>query len=168
MEFSRQEYWSQLPFPSPGESSWHRHWTCLSRTGRQMLYHCVIWGLLSKNLIVPVVVVQSLSNVSLCDPMDCSTPRFPAHHLPDFVQTHVHWVCDAIQPSHPLSSPSLPAFILSQHQGLFQWVGSLHQWPKYWSFSFSINPSNKYSGLICFKIDWFDLLAVQGVLKSLL
>ena len=74
----------------------------------------------------------------------------------------------AIQPSHPLSPPSSPAFSLSQHQGLFQWVSSLHQVAKVLEFSFSISPSNEYSGLISFRIDWFDLLAVQGTLKSLL
>ena len=73
----------------------------------------------------------------------------------------------AIQLFHPLLSPSPPAFSLSQHQGLFQWVSSI-RWPKYWSFSFSISPSNEYSGLISFRMDWFDLLAVQGTLKSLL
>ena len=75
---------------------------------------------------------------------------------------------DAIQPSHPLSSPPPPAFSLSQHQGLFKWVSSSHQVAKYWSFSFSISPSSEYSGLISFRIDWLDLLAVQGILKSLL
>ena len=101
--------------------------------------------------------------------MDCSTSGFPVHHqLPKLGQTHVHRVSDAIQPSHPLSSPSLPAFNLSQHHGLFQWVSSCIRWPKYWSFSFSISPSNEYSGLISFRIDWFDLFAVQGTLKSLL
>ena len=84
--------------------------------------------------------------------------------LPEFIQTYVHRVSDAIQPSHPLSSPSPPAFNLSQHQGIFQWV----RWPKYWSFSFRISPFNEYSGLISFRIDWLDLLAVQGTLKSLL
>ena len=65
---------------------------------------------------------------TLCDPMDCSTPGLPVHHqLPEFTQTHVHWVGDAIQPSHPLSTPSPPALNLSQHQGLFRWVSSLHQ-----------------------------------------
>ena len=108
--------------------------------------------------------------------MECCTPGFPVHHqLLDLAQTHVHRVSDAIQPSHPLlsptpshplSSPSPPALNLSQHQGLFQWVRSLHQGPKYWSFS--ISPSNEYSELISFRIDWFDLLAVQGTLKSLL
>ena len=111
--------------------------------------------------------VQSLSLVQLCGPRDCSTPGFPVHHqLPEPTQTHVHWVGDAIQPSHPLSSPSL-AFNLSQHQSLFQWVGLLIRWPKYWSFSSSISPSNEYSGLISFRMDWLDLLVVQGTLKSL-
>ena len=104
---------------------------------------------------------------TLCDPMDCSTPGFPIlHHLPEFAQTRVHWVGDAIQPSHPLLSPS-PTLNLSQHQGLFQRVGSCIRWPKYWSFSFSISPSNEYSVLISFRMDWLDLLAVQGTLKSL-
>ena len=106
---------------------------------------------------------------TLCDPMDCSTPDIPVHHqLPEFTQTHVHWVGDAIQPSHSLSSPSPPTFNLSQHQGLSN-ESALHiRWPKYWSFSFSIRPSNEYSGLIAFRIDRFDLLEVQGTLKSLL
>ena len=101
--------------------------------------------------------------------MDCCTPGFPLlHQLPEFAQIRVHWVSDAMQPSQPLSSPSPPALSLSQHQGLFQWVSFCIRWPKYWSFSFSISPSNEYSGLISFRGDWFDLLAVQGTLKSLL
>jgi len=79
-----------------------------------------------------------------------------------------HCVSDTIQPSHPLSSLYPPAFNLSQHQGLFEWVSSSHQVAKVWSFSFSISPSNEYSGLISFRMDWLDLLAVQGTLKSLL
>ena len=106
---------------------------------------------------------------TLCDPMNCSRPGLPVHRqLPEFMQTHVHRVSDAIQPSHPLSSPSPPAPDHFQHQGLFQWVTLHMRWPKYWSFSFSISPSNEYLGLISFKIDWLDLLAVQGTLKSLL
>jgi len=106
---------------------------------------------------------------TLCDPMDCSMPGFPVlYHLPEFTQTHVHWVFDATQPSWPLLSPSPPAFNLFQHHGFFQWVGSSHEMAKYWSFSFSISPSNEYSGLISFRTDWLDLLAVQGTLKSLL
>ena len=86
----------------------------------------------------------------------------------NFLKFHVHWVHDAIQPPHSLSPSSPPALNLSQHQGLFQWVGCSHRWPKYWSFSFSISPSNEYSGLISFRMDWLDLLAVQGTLRSLL
>ena len=109
------------------------------------------------------------SCLTLCNPMDCSTPGFPVHHqLPELAQTHVHQVSDTIKPSHPLSSPSPPAFNLFQHQGLF-YESVLHiRWPKYGSFSFSISPSNEYSGLISFRMDWLDLLAVQGTLKSLL
>ena len=88
------------------------------------------------------------SCLTLCSPMDCSTPGFPAlHNLPESAQTHVCWISDAIQLSHRLSSPS-PAFNLSQHWGVFQWVSSLLQVAKYWSFSFSLSPSNEYSGLI--------------------
>ena len=117
--------------------------------------------------------VGFLTSVQSCptlyDPMDCSTPGLPVHHqLPEFTQTHVHWIGDAIQPSHPLSSPSPLAFNLSHHQGLFQWVSSSHQVAKVWSFSFNISPSNEHPGLISFRVDWFDILAVQGTLKSLL
>ena len=101
--------------------------------------------------------------------MDCSTPGFPVHHqLPELAQTHVHRVIDAIQPSYPLSSPFPPAFNLSQHQHLFQWVGSLHQVAKVLEFNYSISLFSEYSGLISFRIDCLDLLAVQGTLKSLL
>ena len=109
------------------------------------------------------------SRPTLCDPMDCSTPGLPVHHqLLEFTQTHVHWVGDAIQPSHPRSSPSPLAFDLSQHHGLFKWVSSLHQVAKVWEFQLNISPSNEHSGLIFFRMDWLDLLAVQGTLKSLL
>jgi len=93
-----------------------------------------------------------------CNPMDCSTPVLPVHHqLRDFAQAHVHRVSDTIQPSHPLSSPSPLAFNLSQHQGLSN-ESVLHiRWPKYWSFSFSISPSNEYSGLISFRTGLISL-----------
>ena len=112
-------------------------------------------------------VVVSQSCLTLCETMDCSMPGFPILHL-EFAQTHVQRVSDAIQPSHPLSLPSPSALNLSQYQGLFHWVGSSHQVAKDWSFSFSIGPFNEYSGLISFRMDWLDLLAVQGTLKSLL
>ena len=90
------------------------------------------------------------------------------YYLPEFAQAHVHRVSDAIQPSHPLFPPSPPLLNLSQHQ-VFSNESALHiRWPKYWSFSFSISPSNGYSGLVSFRTHWFDLLEVQGTLKSLL
>ena len=96
-------------------------------------------------------------------PMDCSTPGFPVlHYLPEIAQTHLHWISDAIQPTHP------PAPNPSQHQGVFQWVALHIRWPKYWSSSSNISPSNECLGLISFRIDWFDLLTGQVTLKSLL
>ena len=106
---------------------------------------------------------------TLCNPVDWGTPVLPVHHqLPEFTKTHVHWVGSAIQPSHPLSH-------LLLLPSIFPWVRVFSdesvlciRWPKYWTFSFSISPSNEYSGLISFRIDWLDLLAVQGSLKSCL
>ena len=121
--------------------------------------------------LTPSVQFSSVAQscLTLCDPINHSTPGLLVHHqLPEFTQTHVHWVGDAIQPFHPRSSSSPPAPNPSQHQSLFQWVNSLHGWPKCWSFSFSIIPSKEHLGLIPFRMDWLDLLAVQGTLKSLL
>ena len=101
--------------------------------------------------------------------MYCSTPGLSVHHqLPEFIQTHVHRVSDAIQPSHPLLSPSPLAPNPSQHQSLFHESTLRMRWPKYWTFSFSIIPSKEIPGLISFRMDWLDLLVVQGTLKSLL
>ena len=102
--------------------------------------------------------------------MNRRTPGLPVHHqLPESTQTHVRCVSDALQPSHPLLSPSPPAFNLSQHQGLFQWVSSSHQVAKILEFQLQHQDLlNKYSGLISFRIDWLDLFAVQGTLKSLI
>ena len=111
------------------------------------------------------VVVQSLSRIWL---VVAPWTAAHLHYLPEFAQTHVRSVKDGIQRSHPLSPSSPPALSLSQHQGLFQWVSSFIRWPNYWSFSFSTSPSNEYSVLISFRIDWFDLLAIQGTLKNLL
>ena len=101
--------------------------------------------------------------------MNRSPPGLPVHHqLREFTQTHVHRVGDAIQPSHPLSSPSPPPSIFPSIR-VFSNGSVLHiRWPEYWSFSFSISPFNEYSGLISFGIDWLDLFAVRGTLKSLL
>ena len=106
---------------------------------------------------------------TLCDPMDCSTPGFPVHYqLPEFTQTHVHWVSDAIQPSHLCHPLLLPPSIFPSIR-IFPNESVLHiRWPKYWSFSFNISPSNEHPGMISFRMDWLDLLAVQGTLKSLL
>ena len=106
---------------------------------------------------------------SFCDPIDRSMPDFPVHHqLLELTQTHTHRVGDAIQPSHPLSSLSLPAFNHYQQQGLFQWVGSLHQVAKVLELLLQHQSFHEYSGLISFRIDWLDLLAVQRALKGLL
>ena len=92
-------------------------------------------------------------------PMNCSMPGLPVHYqLPESIQIHVHWVSDAIQPSHPLSSPSPPALNLFQHQSLFKWVSSSYKVAKYWSFSFNNSPSNEHPGLISFRMDCLDLL----------
>ena len=103
---------------------------------------------------------------ALCGPMDCSTPGLSVHHqLPEFTQIDVHWVGDAIQPPHPLLF--LPSIFPNIQ--VFSIESVLHiRWPKYWSLSFNIRPSNEHSGLISFRMDWLDLLAVQGTLKSFL
>ena len=107
--------------------------------------------------------------LTLCNPMDCSMPGFPVlHYLLEFAQTHVHWISDAIQPSHPLLPSSPLVLSLSQPQGLFQWVRSLHQVARVLELQLQICPSNECSGSISFRIDCFDLLAAQGTLKSLL
>ena len=120
-----------------------------------------------------LIVFHQFSSVAqlcltLCDPVDRSTPGLPVHHqLPEFTHIHVHWVGDAIQPSHFLASSSPPAFNLCQHQGFFKCISSSHQVAKVLEFQLQHNPSNEHSGLISFRMDCLDLLAVQGTLKSL-
>ena len=123
--------------------------------GLHLLSYCVFCFLLNifhfQSVIHFISVAQSYP--TLCDPVDCSMPGFPVHHqLPELAQTYVQ-VGDAIQPSHPLTSPSPPAFNLSQHQGLFHESVLRIRWLKYWSFCLSISPSNEYSWLISFRID---------------
>ena len=122
---------------------------------------------LSKNSVQFSSVAQTCP--ILCNPMDCTTPGFPVHHqLPEFTQTHVHRVGDAIQPSHPLSSPLLLPSIFPSIRVFSNESALCIRWPKYWNFSFNISPSNEYSGLISFRMDSLDLFVVQGTLKSLL
>ena len=111
--------------------------------------------------------VQSCPTLS--DSMDCSKPGFPVHHQhPGLTQTHVDRVSDAIQPSHPLSSPSPSALNLSQHRVFSNELALRIRWPKCWSFSVNISPSSEHSRQISFRIDWFESPAVQGTLKILL
>ena len=119
VEFSGQEYWSGLQFSSFRRPSWPRDQTCISCVGRRILYHYATWKALFLSLCCSVTELC----LSLCKPMDCSTQGFPVlHHLPELAQTYVHWVSGHNPPiiqSHPLSSPSLLAFNLSKHQGLY-------------------------------------------------
>ena len=132
--------------------------------------YCGFCGREWVNWVNSFIVTQLLSLVPLCDPMDCRTPDFPVfHHLPEFAQAHVLWVGDG----HPAISSSVVSFFSCPHSfpasGCFSSESAFHiGWLKYWSFSFSINVSNEYSGLVSFRMDWFDLLAVHGTLKSLL
>ena len=119
------------------------------------------------------LTLQYSSVAQLCPtpsyPMDCSTPGFPGlHHLPELAQTHVHQVGDAIQPSYPHCSLLLLPSIFPSIRAFSKELALHIRWPKSWSFSFSISPSNEHPGLISFRMDWLDLLAVQGTLKSLL
>ena len=109
------------------------------------------------------------SCLTLCDSMDCSMQGFPVHHqLPEFTQTHVHWVVEAIQPPHPLRPLLLPPSIIPSIRVFSSESVLCIRWPKYWSFSFNISPSTECSGLISFRMDRLDLLAVQGTLKNLI
>ena len=138
----------------------------------RLLYHKGHWHVVS---LASVIFWHQFSSVTqscpkLCDPMNISTPGLHVHHqLLEFTQTLVHWVGDSIQPSHPLSSASPPALKIFPSIRIFSNESALRiRWPEYWSFSFSISPSSEYPGLISFRMDWLDFLAVQGTLKSFL
>ena len=153
MELFRLKYWSGWPLLSPGD---------LPNPGIEPRFPALqVDYLPAEPQGKPQSVTKSCP--TLYDPMDCNMPRFPVlHYLVEFTQIHVHLVGDAIQPSHPLMPHSPPVLSFPSIR-IFSNELALHiKWPKYWSFSFSISPSNEYSGLISFRTDWFDLLAVQG------
>ena len=130
----------------------------------------MVWRFLKKlKWELPLCCSVAQSCPTLCDPLDSSTPGFPVlHHLLELAQAPVHWVCDAIQPSHPLLSLSPLAISLSQHQGLFQWVGSSNQVAKVSELQLQHQSFRWMFRVDFLRIDWLDLLAVQGTLKSLL
>jgi len=152
---------ARLTHPWKGCSVWLWRWHDIFRNSKVhgVFMECLQFGGMSS------VQFSSVSQPcpTLCDPMNCSTPGLPVHHqLPEFTQTHVHRVGDAIQPSHPLPSPSLLPPIPPSIR-VFSNESTLRiRWPKYWSFSFSISPSNEHPGLISFRMDWLDFLAVQS------
>ena len=175
--FPKKEYLSESSFPSPGDLP--NPGIKPESPGSPALASMLFTTELPEKFLSHVdfsfiMCFTQFSSVAqlcltLCDPMNHSMPVLPVHHqVPESTQTHVHRVGDAIQPSHPLLSPSPPALNLSQHQGLFIESALRMRWPKYWSFSFNISPCNEHPGLISFRMDWLDLLAVQGTLKSLL
>ena len=123
---------------------------------KSQLFNLLSWKLSSPRALSTGTDLSSVAQscLTLWDPMDCSMPSFPVHHqLPEHAQIHVHWVGDAIQPSHPLSSPSSPAFNLSHHQGLFQWVSLSHQVAKELKFQIQHQSFQWISGLISFNMD---------------
>ena len=156
--------WQPTPVFFPGESHGQRSLMGCGRTE---------WGTWLKILSTELFSVQFSSVAescqTLCYPMDCSMPGLPVHHhLPEFTQTHVHWVSEAIQHlifCRPLLLPNsiFPSIRVFSNESVLQL-----RWPKYWSFRFSVSPSNEHPGLFSFRMDWLDLLAVQGTLKSLL
>ena len=124
----------------------------------------ILW-LLFKSLSLDCSVVQL--RPIFCDPMDCSMPGFPfLHYFLEFAQTHIYWVSDVIQPSHPLSPLVLLPSIFPSMRVFSSESALCIRWPQSWSFSFSTSPSSEYSGLISLRIDWFDLLAVQETLQE--
>ena len=134
------------------------------------MYTCVpVWAFLSGKCLSLSSRLWTVPCLTLCSLMDCSSPGFPIlHHHPMITQTHVHWVIDTIQPYRSLLASSLSAFNLARIQ-VFSNESALHiGCPKYWSFSFNISPSNTYSGMIPFRVDWFDSFAIQGTFKNLL
>ena len=147
----------------------HVWWLCRAWCWHNFLCSCLLFKLIALGLYLTLFRVHHFSSVAqsclnLCDPMNCRMSGLPVHHqLLDSTQTHVHQVGDAIQPVHPLSSPSPSALNLSQHQGLYKWVALRIRWPKYWSFSFNISLSNEHPGLISFRMDGWISVQSKGL-----
>ena len=161
MEFSRQKYWSRLPFPTPGIEPTSLASPALA--GR-FFTTSTTWEAPNKN-----IHFSAQSCLTVSDPMDCSMPGFLVYHqLQELAQTHVRWLDDAIQPSHPLLCPYPAPLNLSQHQGLFQWVTFSHQVAKVLRLQLLPQSFHWILRTISFRIDWLDLLAVQKTLMSLL
>ena len=164
MGFPRQEYCSGLPFPPP-RSLPDPGIKSVSPASPELQADSLPLSPLGNPFFLSCSVAKSC--LTLCDSLDCSTPGFPVlHYLPEFAQIHVHWVSDALQPSHPLLPPAPLALSLSKHQGLSNELALAIQVAKV----LKLQPQSfqQISGLISYRIDWFDLLAVQGTLKSLL
>ena len=163
MRFFRQEYWSVFPSPGDLPNPGIEPMSLMSPALAGGFF--TIWA--TREDKVAFSSVQSLSHVRLCNPMNCSTPGLPVHHqLLEFTQTHVHQVGDAIQPSHPLLSPLLLPLIPPSIRDFSNESTLRMRWPKYWSFSFSISPPKEIPGLISFRMDWLDLLAIQETQES--
>ena len=183
--------WFSIAASSPLTVGWDCQllpWPSLPSPQTQTYRNILVWYIFIKKILCKIVyLLLSLIHNNMfwkgsvcqfsavaqcptpCNPMNCSMLGFPVHHqLPEFTLTDVHLVSDAIQTSHPPSSPSPPDFRLSHIRAFSNESVLRIRWPKYQSFSFNISPSNEYSGLISFRMDWLALLAVQGTLKSLL
>ena len=175
MSFSCLKYWVGQKVHLGFSIQWDEkpEWTFWP--AQYILFICILLPSPKISLIIYFPLRQICSCCStthscptLCNPVDCGTQGFPVHHhLLELAQTHIHWVSDAIQLSHPLMSLSPPAFYVSEHHSLFHWVSSFHQVARVLELQLQHQFFQQYSELISFRVDWFDLVAVQGTLKSL-
>ena len=160
-----REAWRTLVPGVAKNQTWLSNWTEL-KLAKVLVMYVYIYPYIYGSIYPFCCSVPKLC-LTLCEPMDCSTPGLPAHHqLPEFTQTHVHWVSDAIRPSHPLLSLLLLPSVFPSIR-MFSTESVLRiRWPKYWTFSFNISPFSEYSGLISFRMDWFDLLQSKDSQES--
>ena len=163
---ARNKSWESAQLETGPLRSWECQWRAWEALGKCLSSTTMCLGCHSPAFSQFSSVTQLC--LTLRDPMDCSMPGFPVHHqLLEFTQTHVYRVSDAIQPSHPLLSPLFPPSVFPSIRVFSNASVLCIRWPKYWNFCFSISPSNEHPGLISFRMDWLDLLAVQGTLRSL-